>query len=1134
MRRTEMNDAGQIDRKIDRKADRRIDRATTSLTPYGMSFWALILAACGGGGGGGGGPQTSNSQSQEQPAPQPQQQPDPQPQQAAMVQRTGHVYDGPIRGAVVYMDVNGDGALDSGDEFVGVTDSTGRFSGSISVVNADKRYLVDFRAALDLGDDGIEGTDDDRELSRFDVWLAPKGANVISALTHMIAQNTMTPEIQQVLDQRFPNFDPLQHNPFGETENEALRAEFQQLRQFLPMLTDIVDKNRDLIEENARKIKGLETTVTNLEAKVGALQTTIQQLISGANPAVSETSGLTPDLDETTASVAADTGLRFSVTDADGNFTGSPTVSDERFELRRSGSEWQLWVKAGQSFTSGERVSLTITATDVTNRRDEEEVTFTIGDVEHDPVLEVRNAANLREGNLRLDTDTGVTFTVADADSGESGFVAPVVAISGDARFKAVANEAVGYSIVARNGAAFTSGDRITLTITATDGNNSGRTDVETVTFTVADVEHDPALQKSGKFTLKLTATTASVAADTGLRFGVTDADGNFTGPPTLSDDRFELKRSGDHWELWVRAEKTFSENESIILTVTATDSVDRFDRERMVFQVLAAEQASEQPTAPESPTDLPAQLTLGKANPNATQLRINETPDSSYNDSPVFTGFVLVVSRSGAYLPNFFVDVRNRELTVALPDYEIERKLSDGTYVAEDRFTIRQNGKLSVKADTQMNFESEDNSNGLIELRITIRDASGDEARFNVNIQLSDVNESPTGETALYIGTGDNKTIYDTNPRTAPRLPVGTVFSIDEDGFSDPDTDDELTFTYTWIALNGRDRGQRWNSETFTPNEPGLYAFSVTISDGEISLQRHGEFRVYAETPIVDNPAFENDLNVTIAENTTPDEALMSIDLDHNGGRITGEYYIVSINGRPADLPGRTNLPFVLKTSSDGNSVGLWLREGVTLDHELMVPVADLRSTELEQRTEHVVVLRHDNFGGIRYADVTFKLTVTDVEESPGITFRGNDQSFDLAANALDTGGRVAINDPDITSTNGAINHTLSDNRFELEQDNSFPWLGPPTGSAYYKIVAKAGQTFTPGEIITLTITATDHNGNANNTTATVTITILPATSGQSSGQGGGRAMTEVVSPDDFSPDAGVEELGAPLAEVL
>ena len=193
--------------------------------------------------------------------------------------------------------------------------------------------------------------------------------------------------------------------------------------------------------------------------------------------------------------------------------------------------------------------------------------------------------------------------------------------------------------------------------------------------------------------------------------------------------------------------------------------------------------------------------------------------------------------------------------------------------------------------------------------------------------------------------------------------------------------------------------------------------------------------------------------------------------------------------------------------------------------------------------------MLRHDNFGGIRYADVTFKLTVTDVEESPVITFRNNDQTFDLAADGFDTGGRVAINDPDvtrITSLADLVSYSLSEsrvlngvtsqiaNRFDLTLDTSARWLGAPDGSAFYKIVAKAGQTFTPGEIITLTITATDHNGNANNTTATVTITILPATSGQSSGQGGGRAMTEVVSYDDFSPDAGMEELGAPLAEVL
>jgi len=62
-RQTDQMIGQRIGQKIDRRTGhrtgrrigRRIDRATTSLTPYGMSVWALILAACGGGGGGGGG-----------------------------------------------------------------------------------------------------------------------------------------------------------------------------------------------------------------------------------------------------------------------------------------------------------------------------------------------------------------------------------------------------------------------------------------------------------------------------------------------------------------------------------------------------------------------------------------------------------------------------------------------------------------------------------------------------------------------------------------------------------------------------------------------------------------------------------------------------------------------------------------------------------------------------------------------------------------------------------------------------------------------------------------------------------------------------------------------------------------------
>ena len=236
MRRTKMNDAGQIDgqiaRKTDRQFGRQFDRATTSLTPYGMSFWALILAACGGGGGGG--PTTAGAPPEK-------------------LQREGYVYDGPVKGAVVYVDSNDDGQLNPGlDEYVGTTDASGAFRGSISARNSGKRYIVDLSRAKDLGDDKIEGTADDQDLSGFDTWLAPEGASVVSALTHLIATGFYQ---EQEVRSTFPNFDPLRENPYNDGLTPEKEKAFEVVRKALPEITRLVERNSELIRENARRIE---------------------------------------------------------------------------------------------------------------------------------------------------------------------------------------------------------------------------------------------------------------------------------------------------------------------------------------------------------------------------------------------------------------------------------------------------------------------------------------------------------------------------------------------------------------------------------------------------------------------------------------------------------------------------------------------------------------------------------------------------------------------------------------------------------------------------------------------------------------------------------------------------------------
>ena len=1090
----------------------------------------------------------------------------PRVEQQQMTTATGYVYDGPIKGAIVYKDVNGDGVLDARDEFVGVSDSSGRFSGSISTVNADKRYIVDLRAAIDLGDDEREGTADDRDLSQFGIWLAPKGANVVSALTHMIAQGTMTQTIRDALEQQFPLFDPLQHNPFGVAANGVQDDQFKALRKWLPILTDIVYENRALINEHAQKIARQESLTNSLQQKVGDLQQRLEDFINGADPVLTQSGNLTLTLAETNSSTAADTGLRFSVSDLNNNFTNSLAnlaISDNRFEFRQSGNEWQLWVKAGQSFTSREVISLTLTATDNTNRTGElnAPIVVTVTDVQHAPeLLLLGGDVRLKEGTLARNIDIGLTIVVSDADSGEPDFLAPRVLLSGDGRFAIQGNR-----IVALNEAIFQPGEEVNLTVTARDVNNNSLSVDKTVSFTIINVNHNPVLTKSGSFNAdSLKATNSSTAADTGLRLSVSDADQDVGSLLEFSDDRFHVRPATDNLELWVGAGETFEANESIVLTITATDATGLSGSIQLVLQVLAAESnqpSSNQPSSnqPSSnqPEPLPTDLTIHKALQGAEQKPIYETPGSSSNESPVFTGYILSVSKDEAQWPNFFQEVRTRPEGQTTPSYIIDRKLSDGTYVTDDRFVIRQNGKLSVKADMSLDFESErdenDNPDGLIELRITIIDSINiagigsvtATSTLNVNIQLTNVNERPSGPVnpepwnpysiQLIYDDGDNIR-KDYNPYSAdrPRLLPGREFSINKSAFSDIDGD-ELHFKYIWSKATGGEWEPKAETETFTPTEAGIYKLYLLVSDRPLGsqgpltgygLEYNQSFQVYKPTPVIGT-----DTSISIDENAMRDSALATINLDDGGYRITGTYYIYSVNGH------RMSAHPLFKMNDRGDALHLKTPE---------------TSLDYEDASSYEIVLRHDPTGSprITYGDLTLTVNVNNVEESPVIKFRSNDQTFDLNADAIDGGGRIALSDPDISLINGPtdiISYTLSEtrflggvstdvttSRFELELDTSQPWRGAPNGSTFYKIKALAEQTFIVGEIITLTITANDHNGNAGDTTATVTITILPPASPSQNGNMVNSQVQPLYSDGEFMSDAGMDELGMAQSDFL
>jgi hypothetical protein len=204
--------------------------------------------------------------------------------------------------------------------------------------------------------------------------------------------------------------------------------------------------------------------------------------------------------------------------------------------------------------------------------------TLTVNDIEHDPVLRVIGNAALDEGQLRADTPTGVTLNVSDADGGT-----PPITVSGDAQNRFRID---GDRLLANNGAVFISGERINLTITARDATN--RSDSETVSFIIGDIEHDPMLTvTSPSRTPTINETigdgTTPARIDTGITVRASDRDNNlrplviesWRGGAWQTDDRFEVTGTS----LFIRAGQQLDHEDAdnpggvIRVRITASDA---------------------------------------------------------------------------------------------------------------------------------------------------------------------------------------------------------------------------------------------------------------------------------------------------------------------------------------------------------------------------------------------------------------------------------------------------------------------------------------------------------------------------------------------------------------------------------
>ena len=197
----------------------------------GQSLFLLLLSACGGGGG-------------LPPAPD---------RGGAPMSISGRVFDtSPVSGARVYVDVNNNNHFDEGiDHYIGRTDQTGTYEGTIPLQHRGKSLLADLTTA--------ESSDTPGEFIG-GMWRAPEGSKIISPLTDlMVMLDKDSEEILNLLNLD-SDIDLTIYDPFSDGEPDPTD---QQVIEIDPNLVLELIRNKHQLEE---KIADLSDIVSVFDA----------------------------------------------------------------------------------------------------------------------------------------------------------------------------------------------------------------------------------------------------------------------------------------------------------------------------------------------------------------------------------------------------------------------------------------------------------------------------------------------------------------------------------------------------------------------------------------------------------------------------------------------------------------------------------------------------------------------------------------------------------------------------------------------------------------------------------------------------------------------------------------------------
>ena len=495
-------------------------------------FLAILLVACGGGGGGA-------------------RVTDPSPSFTSL---RGRVFDGPIVGALVYVDVDENGAFSSGvDIRVDTTNNNGEYSGTVDTRYADSPLLAVLNGATDIGDPTIPGD----EVRVNGIWSAPARSEIISPLTHLleITEEDDPSELARMLN--LPtNVDITQFDPYASGQDQYTSAQV-----ILAGMTAAEEISRVQGEGGSLSIGALVAEIAELRQEIDALRgearslsEILQHFID--NPPTDmrlSRNSLTIAEGMTTAQKLAD----ITFTDDELGTNAATLPPSTLFELQNNGTE--LWLQEGVELDFETQTTHTITLTATTNSALTRTFTLSVSDADEPPSAMMLSADSLTlaEGIQAAQKLADITFT--DDALGTNAASIPTSTL-----FELQNN---GTELWLQDGIELDFETQTTHEITLTATTNLALT--RTFTLTVSDVDEPPSAMSlsADSLTLAEGIQTAQKLADitfTDDALGVNAA----TLPPSAL---FELRNNDT--ELWLQdgIELDFETQTTHTITLTAT-----------------------------------------------------------------------------------------------------------------------------------------------------------------------------------------------------------------------------------------------------------------------------------------------------------------------------------------------------------------------------------------------------------------------------------------------------------------------------------------------------------------------------------------------------------------------------------